>query len=150
MDKITAKPNNGMQRSADTKALIFLLRGRAPADAGRYASSFEVTMSIRVEANEWVSDGRKILSAENVAAVRATLEGEGPVIVEHWFYRGSRSPERLVFDDIDAFIEYVQGSARAGDAFHVWSFASVCRDENVLVSGKYPDADGHVPRGGAY
>jgi len=34
--------NNGMQRSADTQAVVFLQRGRAPADAGRYiASSME-------------------------------------------------------------------------------------------------------------
>jgi len=33
------KPNNGMQRSAGTQAFIFLQRGCAPADAGRYALS---------------------------------------------------------------------------------------------------------------
>jgi hypothetical protein len=61
-------------------------------DARRYASSYQVPMSVRVEADEWVSDGRKILSAENIAAVRAALEGEGPVIVEHWFCRGGGLP----------------------------------------------------------
>jgi hypothetical protein len=34
-----AQPNNGMQRSADTKAVMFPQSGRAPADAGRWAAS---------------------------------------------------------------------------------------------------------------
>jgi hypothetical protein len=33
-----AQPNNGMQRSADTIAFIFLQSSIAPADAGRYAA----------------------------------------------------------------------------------------------------------------
>ena len=32
-------PNNGMQRSADTKLVINFQSGPAPADAGRYAAS---------------------------------------------------------------------------------------------------------------
>lgn len=107
-------------------------------------------MSFRAEEDEWVADGRKILSAENLEKIRQTLEGEGPIIVEHWFYRGSRSPVRLIFDELDAFIGYVQSHARGGDAFHVWSFASVCKDEGVIASGKHPDEDGRVPKGGAY
>jgi hypothetical protein len=123
---------------------------RAAGDAGRYASSFDVTMSFRADEDEWVSDGHKILSAENLERIRKTLEDEGPIIVEHRFYRGSRLPDRLIFDDLDDFTRYVQTHARSGDAFHVWSFASVCKDENVIASGKYPDEDGCVPKKGTY
>lgn len=107
-------------------------------------------MKVRCDTDEWTPDGRKILSVENLEIIGRTLEEEGSIIVEHWFYRGSRSPNRLIFDDFDAFTGYAQSNARIGDAFHVWSFASVCRDENELTSGKYPDDDGCVPRGGAY
>jgi hypothetical protein len=69
-------------------------------------------MKVRVEADEWSPDGRKILSAENIEAIRKALEDEGPIIVEHWHYYGSRSPDRFVFDDLDDFMEYVQGKAR--------------------------------------
>jgi hypothetical protein len=107
-------------------------------------------MKVRAEADDWTPNGQKILSPENLAIVRKTLEDKGPIIVEHRFYRGARSPERLVFDDFDAFVEYVQSEAVIGDAFHVWSFASVCRDENEIAGGKFPDDDGCVPRKGAY
>jgi hypothetical protein len=107
-------------------------------------------MSVRCEADEWTPDGRKILTDENLKAIRATLEDEGPIIVEHWFYRGSRSPKRLVFEAVEDFLGYVENHARPGDAFHVWSYAAVCRDDNELVSGKYPDEKGEVPRKGAY
>jgi hypothetical protein len=107
-------------------------------------------MNFSADEDERVFDGRKILSAENLEKIRRTLEDEGPIIVEHWFYRGARSPDRLIFDDLDAFMGYVESRAQGGDAFHVWSFASVCKDENVIASGKQPDEDGCVPKGGAY
>jgi hypothetical protein len=78
------------------------------------------------------------------------LEEVGPVIVEHWFYYGSRSPDRLVFEDYDEFLEYLRANAKPGDALHVWEFPRVCRDDNTLAHGKYPDAEGRVPKGGAY
>ena len=107
-------------------------------------------MKVRIEADEWRADGQKILSAENVRVIKDTLENEGPIIVEHWFYYGSRAPDRFVFEDFDDFADYVQTKSRIGDAFHVWSFASVCKSENELATGKFPDDDGCVPRKGAY
>ena len=104
----------------------------------------------RNDADEWVPDGRKITSQENLDAIRKTLESDGPIIVEHWFYYGSRAPDRLVFDDFDEFNEYLNANTIAGDAFHVWNFAAVCRDDNELASGKCPDDGGLVPRRGAY
>ncbi len=68
-------------------------------------------MKVRVEADEWSPDGRKILSPENLEVIRKTLEDEGPIIVEHWHYYGSRSPDRFVFDDLDDFMDYMQGKA---------------------------------------
>jgi hypothetical protein len=51
------------------------------------------------DGNGWSAEGRNILSAERMEAVRKVLEDKGPVIVEHWFYHGSRAPDRIVFDD---------------------------------------------------
>jgi len=107
-------------------------------------------MKVRAEADDWTPNGRKILSPENLTVIRNTLENEGPIIVEHWFYRGSRSPDRLVFDDFDNFVEYVQSKSAIGDAFHVWNYASVCKDENEIAAGKFPDDDDCVPRKGTY
>lgn len=107
-------------------------------------------MKVRIETDEWTPDGRKILSPENLAAIRATLDKEGPIIVEHWFYYGSRAPDRFILEDCDDFVEYVQTNSRIGDAFHVWSFFAVCKDETEIASGKVPDEDGCVPRKGAY
>lgn len=107
-------------------------------------------MKVRCDTDEWTPHGRKILSAENLEVIRKTLEDEGPIILEHWHYRGARSPDRFIFDELNAFIEYVQNNAQIGDAFHIWSFATVCKDENTIAGGKFPDEDGCVPRGGAY
>ncbi len=107
-------------------------------------------MRIRPEKDDWRPDGRKILSSENLEIIRKTLDDEGPIIVEHWYYYGSQAPDRFVFEDLDEFVSYVQNSSRIGDAYHVWSFASVCKDENEIAWGKFPDEDGCVPRKGSY
>ena len=107
-------------------------------------------MKIRYEPDEWTPDGQKILSDENLEIIRKTLEDEGPIIVEHRFYRESRSPDRLVFEDLDDFVEYVNSKARPGDAFYIWSFYLICTDESIIAHGKYPDDDGCVPKKGAY
>lgn len=102
------------------------------------------------DGNEWSTEGRNILSPDRLSAVRDVLKNVGPVIVEHWFYYGSRAPDRLVFEDYDKFLDYLTANARPGDALHVWSFAQVCRDDNTLADGKYPDPQGRVPKRGAY
>jgi hypothetical protein len=99
--------------------------------------------------HEWSSEGHNILTADRLAAIREVLEKTGPVIVEHWFYYGGCSPERLVFEDYDELVAYIT-SANGGDAFHVWNYAQVCRDDNGLVNGKRPDSEGRVPLGGSY
>jgi hypothetical protein len=102
------------------------------------------------DGNDWSTDGRNILSADRMAAVRKVLEEKGPVIVEHWFYYGYRAPDRMVFDDYEQFVTYLSTKARPGDAFHIWDFAELCRDDNSLASGKYPDTQGRAPARGAY
>jgi hypothetical protein len=100
----------------------------------------------RSEDDGWTAGGRKITAPEFLETIRVCLEDQGPVIVEHWFYRGSCSPDRLVFSNIDTFVEYLDTHASAGDAIHVWSFASGRRDDNELASGKCPDEWGLIPK----
>jgi len=102
------------------------------------------------DGNGWSTEGRNILSADRLGAIRKVLEEKGPIIIEHWFYYGSRTPDRLVFDDYDRFVEYLSSKARPGDSLHVWNFAELCRDDNTLADGKYPDAQGRVPARGSY
>ena len=104
-------------------------------------------MTPRVESDDW-APRPNILDDATLAVVQRVLE-ESPVIVEHWFYRGGSSPERLIFEEFDAFVAYVR-AARPGDAFDVWRFDVLCRADNRLVEGKRPDVDGAVPRRGAY
>ncbi len=99
---------------------------------------------------EWSTEGRNIMSPDRLSAIRDVLENVGPVIVEHWFFYGSCCPERFVFEDYDKLLDYLKANARPGNALHVWSFAEVCRDDNSLVHGKYPDAQDRVPKGGSY
>jgi len=107
-------------------------------------------MKVRAEEDDWRVDGEKVLSPENLEIIGNALENDGPVILEHWHYRGARSPDRFIFDDLDALVDHIQSKSVIGDAFHVWSFAAVCTDQNILASGKHPDEDGCVPRNGAY
>ncbi|MDQ3649774.1 MAG: hypothetical protein M3458_05725 [Acidobacteriota bacterium] len=107
-------------------------------------------MSYRYEPDEWTPGGQKILSDENFGVIRKTLEDVGAIILEHRLYRGSRAPDRFVFDDLDDFLEYVNVHSRPGDAFYIWSFEELCKDENTLAYGKFPDVDGCVPKKGSY
>lgn len=100
--------------------------------------------------DDWTIDGRSITSTDRLSAIRAVLENVGPVIVEHWHYYGSCAPDRVVFEDYDTLLDYLTKNAKPGDAFHVWDFAAVCQNGNTLTSGKYPDAEGRTPKGGAY
>jgi hypothetical protein len=99
--------------------------------------------------DRWTVSARNIQAPRNIATLRECLE-RGPVILEHRFYYGARSPERLVFDDFEDLEAYLQQRASPGDSFWVWDFDAVCRDDNPLVTGKKPDAEGRVPEGGAY
>lgn len=103
----------------------------------------------RSEDDDWNADGAKITAPETLDAIRRCLD-DSPIIVEHWFYRGSRGPDRLIFDDYDDFLEYLNTHARAGDSIHTWNFAALCLDDNELAHGKCPDDNGLVPRRGAY
>jgi hypothetical protein len=90
------------------------------------------------------------MSPDRLAAVENVLENVGPVILEHWHYCGSRPPDRIVFDGFEGFLRYLQEKCIPGDALHVWNYAEVCRDDNSLVNGKYPDDQGRTPLGGSY
>jgi hypothetical protein len=102
------------------------------------------------DADGWATDGAKITAPENLQTIRRVLEDEGPVVVEHCFYRGSSAPERLVFDDFDDFVEFLENRSAAGDKINVWSFAGVCTQKNRLAYGKCPDDQNRVPKKGAY
>jgi hypothetical protein len=105
--------------------------------------------SFRSQQDGWTTDGKKITSDENLALIREAME-EGPIIVQHWFYRGSSAPDYLIFSDIEVFQVHLAQKARPGDAFDVWSFPAVCHSEQALAGGKLPDTDGTVPLRGAY
>jgi hypothetical protein len=98
--------------------------------------------------DEWTTGGKNVLAPEVLQKIEVTLKNS-PVIVEHWFYRGGRAPARLVFDDYEDFIGYINSTSKPGDAIYVWDF-SLCREDNHLAMGKVPDAQGRTPRRGAY
>jgi hypothetical protein len=104
----------------------------------------------RADQDDWRSDGRKIVSASNLEAIRDVLEKRGCIIVEHWLYRGASAPNRKVFDDFEEFLDYLKTRTSGGDSIDVWSMHDLCKPENRLADGKIPDLDGCVPHGGAY
>jgi hypothetical protein len=106
-------------------------------------------MSTHPPEDEWGKEAPNIMTEERLALVRRILE-ESPVIVEHRFYRGSRAPDRMVFDSFESFKEYLRQHGQPGDSFWVWRFDSLCRDDNPLTHGKCPDEQGLVPKQGPY
>jgi hypothetical protein len=90
-----------------------------------------------------------LLSANVVSRIQAALQ-DSPLILEHRFYRGARSPERSVFESWAQLLQYLQEAATPGDAFSLWSFDAACPEHATLLSAKYPDSDGRVPQFGAY
>jgi len=104
----------------------------------------------RAEHDEWQSAESKIVTPEKLAVIRDVLENEGCIVVQHWLYRGSSSPERMVFDDFGEFEECLTTKTYGGDAIVVWSMHELCTPDNRLAEGKVPDLDGRVPKGGAY
>jgi hypothetical protein len=103
---------------------------------------------MHVEADDWGA-GPSIFAEPALAALRSAL-AETPLIVEHRFYRGSRAPERRVFDEFGDLEAYLRREAQPGDSVWAWRFDALCRGDNPLAHGKVPDADGRVPRRGAY
>lgn len=92
----------------------------------------------------------RINSPESLAAIQSCLESQGPIVVEHRFYRGACAPHRMVFDEFEKFAEYLNTQTFAGDSIWVWSFDAVCREDNSLTHGKCPDEHGEMPERGAY
>ena len=104
----------------------------------------------RDEGHRWSINGSRITSPENLETIRDAIENRDVIILEHWHYCGSTAPDRMVFDDFDAFVEYVQHKTSGGDAIDIWLMHDHCRPENRFLEGKIPDEDGCVPDGGAY
>lgn len=104
----------------------------------------------RHEGDDWSTEGAKINSPENLEKIRTVLEEEGPIFIQHWFYRGGSAPHYAVFDEYEDFIQYLNENSYAGDAIDTWSVWKICNPDNRLVEGKCPDENGLIPRGGAY
>jgi hypothetical protein len=117
---------------------------------GQSAFDKHMKTRFRSEADNWSSDGSKITDSAKLEAIRRTLENEGPIIVEHWFYQGASAPERLIFEAFDEFETWLNEQTYAGDAIDIWSWATACQPDTRLAEGKCPDDDGLVPKGGAY
>jgi hypothetical protein len=103
---------------------------------------------MRVESDGW-GPGPSILAPETLAQLRAALE-ETPLIIEHRFYRGSRAPDRLIFDDAEECERYLRTCTHPGDAIWIWRYDALCRSDNALANAKVPDTDGAVPARGPY
>ena len=103
-----------------------------------------------MNSDEWVETGATITGDAVLARVRATLEEEGALIIEHRHYRGARAPTRFVCSSFEEFTAYLNTNTVPGDAFWLWTFDACCRDDNALLTAKRPDAQGRTPKGGAY
>ena len=99
---------------------------------------------------QWTTDGPNILAPEIQHVIEQTLVSKGSIIVEHRILWGGGNPPKLVFDDLEDFTEYLKQKAKPGDNICVWSYHDLCRDDNLLTRGKFPDPAGRTPIGGAY
>jgi len=105
----------------------------------------------RTESDDWHSDGPFLTDAETLEKLRVLIDKGATLIAEHWHYRGSRAPDRLVVDDVDNFLEYLQENAIAGDIVDVFDLTEAWGAKGEpAISGKCPDERGEIPRSGAY
>ena len=114
---------------------------------GRYDSRWRAVESTTCESDNWDEEGESIFEEGTLNAIRQHLEDVGCIVVEHWHYRESRAPTRLVFDDFEEFGEHLQNETKPGDAVYVYAFP---HEEKPIASGKCPDQQGRVPERGAY
>ena len=56
----------------------------------------------RAESDDWSADGASIVGAEQQAAIQAALV-QGPILVRHWYYRGSCAPSLHLFEALTSF-----------------------------------------------
>lgn len=114
---------------------------------GRHLTGYYCAMA-HPAGDDWNADGPCIVSRERLDAIKLSFETSS-LIVEHRHYYGSRGPTIAVLDNFEDF-EALLASARPGDSIWCWRYGDLCRDDNPLTHGKYPNADGMTPRGGAY
>src|SRR5262245_56737589 len=91
--------------------------------------------------DEWENEAPNIDSSERRSVIKDAIDA-GPVIVEHWFYRGSSAPDRMVFDDPEELDEYLRTKTYAGDFLRFWKFHIACDSDNCLIDGKCPNENG--------
>ncbi len=100
--------------------------------------------------DEWSMSNSAISEESILNKVKNTFEEGKLLVAEHWYYRGSRSPNRLVFDDYNAFEDYLKTNAYAGDSIHVFDITESLLDGKQFVYGKCPNESGETPTKGAY
>ena len=98
----------------------------------------------------WTAEGPNILSDDLLKEIEQTLAQHGSIIVEHRIMCGGGNPSKLVFDDLEDFTDYLKDKASPGDNILVWCYDELCRDDNMVTRGKYPDDNGMTPIGGSY
>ena len=102
---------------------------------------------ILAEADDWRVDGAKITS--EIPKLEGALE-RTVLILEHWFYRGSKAPKRTFWEEFGDLKQYLETEVHPGDLLYFWEFGKCCRKDNALAVGKYPDERGRVPTRGPY
>jgi hypothetical protein len=126
---------------------VFGLKLRAAVDGEQLKTEVLTKRMIPVESDDWRVDGAKITS--DLSRLQMALE-RTVLILEHWSYRGSKSPERTFWEEFDDLKKYLETEVRPGDLLYFWEFDKTCKKDNVLAAGKYPDEKGRVPVRGAY
>ena len=105
----------------------------------------------RYEPDDWTTDAPVFSIQKNLDLIEGlTLQGR-VLIAEHWHYRGSRRQDRIIVEDFEHFVEHLNDNAVAGDAFDVYDITDLwSKKDSPIISGKCPDENGQVPKGGAY
>ena len=104
----------------------------------------------RYEPDGWSSHGAVITETSELDKVRSALGAYKTLVIKHWYYRGARSPDLVVVEDIDSFLDYLRENANAGDAIDVYDITGLLSEERCIASGKCPDQGGEIPQRGAY
>jgi len=105
----------------------------------------------RYEPDDWSKVGEFFPTKEKLEKLEQLVIKGNFIVAEHWHYRGARCPDRMVIEDTDDFVEYLESKAIAGDIISIYDLTDESwNQKTVLMEGKCPDENGEIPKKGAY
>jgi hypothetical protein len=103
-----------------------------------------------MNSNNWTHDpSSNIASEQNKTKIRDALT-KGYIVLEHMHFGGGTGLDKLLIDEYEDFLTYIETKAKPGDQFVIYAIEDLFDRGLYLLKCKFPDDQGRTPRGGSY